>query len=120
MTRKAKGIVVVVAVVVLGALVGIAHRPIPAGALGSLALEGVWDLPSAGVAGTAWSPAQPGIRTYTVNSADFSGVIVICTLPSQGYRVACVSATVCPPSGIWPLPATNRFTYTAPSPTAYT
>ena len=45
------------AVVVLGTLVGIAHRPIPAGALGSLALEGVWDLPSAGVAGTAWSPA---------------------------------------------------------------
>jgi len=45
------------AVVVLGTLVGIAHRPIPAGALGSLALEGVWDLPSAGVAGTAWAPA---------------------------------------------------------------
>lgn len=45
------------AVVMLGALVGIAHRPIPAGALGSLALEGVWDLPSAGVAGPAWAPA---------------------------------------------------------------
>jgi predicted RecA/RadA family phage recombinase len=45
------------AVVVLGALVGIAHRPIPAGALGSLALEGVWDLPSTGVAGSAWAPA---------------------------------------------------------------
>lgn len=45
------------AVVVLGTLVGIAHRPIPAGALGSLALEGIWDLPNAGVASPAWTPA---------------------------------------------------------------
>lgn len=45
------------AVVVLGALVGIAHRAIPAGVLGSLALDGVWDLPSAGVASPAWAPA---------------------------------------------------------------
>lgn len=45
------------AVVVLGALIGIAHRPIPAGALGSLAITGVWDLPSAGVPAPAWAPA---------------------------------------------------------------
>lgn len=45
------------AVVVLGALIGIAHRPIPTGALGSLALDGVWDLPNAGAVGAAWAPA---------------------------------------------------------------
>jgi predicted RecA/RadA family phage recombinase len=45
------------AVVVLGALIGIAHRPIPAGALGSLAITGIWDLPSTGVPGPAWAPA---------------------------------------------------------------
>ncbi|MBI5940553.1 MAG: DUF2190 family protein [Caulobacterales bacterium] len=33
------------AVVVLGSMVGVSHRPIPAGALGSLAIEGIWDLP---------------------------------------------------------------------------
>lgn len=32
-------------IVVQGALIGIAHRAIPAGALGSLALTGVFDLP---------------------------------------------------------------------------
>ncbi len=35
------------AVVVQGSLVGIAQRPIPAGAIGALALTGVYDLPAA-------------------------------------------------------------------------
>jgi predicted RecA/RadA family phage recombinase len=35
------------AVVVQGSLVGIAQRPIPAGAIGALALTGVYDLPVA-------------------------------------------------------------------------
>jgi predicted RecA/RadA family phage recombinase len=66
------------AVVVLGALVGIAHRPIPAGALGSLALEGVWDLPSAGVAGTAWSPAFWNSATNLVTADGGVAGVVRC------------------------------------------
>ena len=64
------------AVVVLGTLVGIAHRPIPAGALGSLALEGVWDLPSAGVAGTAWAAAfwNPATNLVTADGG-VAGVV---------------------------------------------
>jgi predicted RecA/RadA family phage recombinase len=45
------------AVVVLGSMIGIAHRPIPANALGSLAIEGIWDLPiSPTLVMPAWSP----------------------------------------------------------------
>ena len=59
------------AVVVLGSMVGIAHRPIPAGALGSLALEGVWDLPNAGVASPAWAPAfwNPATNQVTADGS---------------------------------------------------
>ncbi len=59
------------AVVVLGHLIGITPRPIPANALGGLAIEGVWDLPSAGVAGTAWAPAywNPATNQVTSDSA---------------------------------------------------
>jgi predicted RecA/RadA family phage recombinase len=62
------------AVVVQGALVGIAHRPIPAGALGSLAVEGVFELPStpgehAGTgAAVFWNPAT--------NLATLDGAII--------------------------------------------
>jgi predicted RecA/RadA family phage recombinase len=44
-------------VVVLGGIVGITTRPIVANALGSLAITGVWDLPSVGVPAPAWAPA---------------------------------------------------------------
>ncbi len=59
------------AVVVLGALIGIAHRPIPAGALGSLAITGVWDLPSAGVPAPAWAPAYwlPAVGLVTADGS---------------------------------------------------
>jgi predicted RecA/RadA family phage recombinase len=66
------------AVVVLGALVGIAHRPIPAGALGSLALEGIWDLPSAGVAAAAWAPAYLNPATNQVTADGSVGGVVRC------------------------------------------
>lgn len=52
------------AVVVLGALIGVATRAIPAGALGSLCLEGVFQIPRATGApieqGTVlfWDPVQ--------------------------------------------------------------
>jgi predicted RecA/RadA family phage recombinase len=52
------------AVVVLGALIGVATRAIPAGALGSLCLEGVFQIPRTTGApieqGTVlfWDPAQ--------------------------------------------------------------
>ena len=66
------------AVVVLGVLVGIAHRPIPAGALGSLALEGIWDLPSAGVAAPAWAPAFWNPATGKVTADDSVAGVVRC------------------------------------------
>jgi predicted RecA/RadA family phage recombinase len=56
--------------VVLGSIVGIAHRPIPAGALGSLAIEGVWDLSAVSPATAAWSPAywNPATNQITGDS----------------------------------------------------
>jgi len=65
------------AVMVLGALVGIAHRPIPAGALGSLAIEGVFDLPSAGVA-AAWAPAYWNPATGQVTSDSGAAGVMRC------------------------------------------
>ena len=64
------------AVIVLGALVGISHRPIPASALGSLALTGIWDVPSAGVAAPAWAPAfwNPATAQVTADSG-VAGVV---------------------------------------------
>lgn len=45
------------AVVVLGSMVGIAHRPISVGALGSLAITGIWDLPIPSMLSMpAWAP----------------------------------------------------------------
>jgi predicted RecA/RadA family phage recombinase len=60
------------AVVVLGSMVGIAHRPIPANALGSLAIEGIWDLPVLpGGATTVGSPVfwEPGPQMATTDPA---------------------------------------------------
>jgi predicted RecA/RadA family phage recombinase len=76
------------AIVVLGALVGIAHRPIPAGALGSLALEGVWDLPSAGVAAAAWASAYWNPATSQVTADGGVAGVVRC-----GVFVRPVAAT---------------------------
>jgi predicted RecA/RadA family phage recombinase len=47
------------AVVVLGALIGVATRAIPAGALGSLCLEGVFQIPRA-----TGAPIEQGTRLY--------------------------------------------------------
>jgi hypothetical protein len=48
--------------------------------------------------GTASFRAQPGIRSFIVNRRGRSGVTVIFTIPSQGYRVSCVSFTRRPAS----------------------
>ncbi len=66
------------AVVVLGQMVGIAHRPIPANALGSLAIEGVWDLPiSPTLVFPAWSPVwwNPASGELTNDPALFPGCV---------------------------------------------
>ncbi|MCK6490710.1 MAG: DUF2190 family protein [Planctomycetes bacterium] len=60
------------AVVVLGALIGITARPIPALSLGSLAVEGVFDLPvipgGTAVPGTTvfWEPGSAQATTNPV------------------------------------------------------
>lgn len=79
------------AVVLLGALVGIAHRPIPAGALGSLAIDGVWEvpvLPGLG-AGTGiplyWDPAgqQATIDGALIPGSQRCGVLARPLLPTD-------------------------------------
>jgi predicted RecA/RadA family phage recombinase len=64
-------------VVVLGAMIGIAHRTIPANALGSLALDGIWDLPiSPTLVIPAWSPVwwNPATNELT-NDGALLGVV---------------------------------------------
>lgn len=58
------------AIVVIGNLVGIAHRAIPAGTLGSIALTGVYELPiPAGSVAGAGEPVfyEPAISQLVVN-----------------------------------------------------
>lgn len=65
-------------VVVLGSMLGIAHHAIPAGSLGSLAVEGVWDLPiSATLVLPAWAPVwwNPSTQTLTNDPALFPGCV---------------------------------------------
>jgi len=82
------------AVVVLGALVGVSHRPIPAGALGSLALEGVWDLPSAGVASPAWAPAFWNPATNQVTSDGSVAGVLRCGVFVRPVAAADLTARV--------------------------
>jgi predicted RecA/RadA family phage recombinase len=66
------------AVVVLGQMVGIAHRAIPAGKLGSLAIEGIFDLPiSPTLVFPAWSPVwwNPASGELTNDPALFPGCV---------------------------------------------
>ena len=66
------------AVVVLGSMVGIAHRPIPTNTLGSLAIDGVWDMPvSATLVMPAWSPVwwNPMAGDLTNDPALFPGCV---------------------------------------------
>lgn len=77
------------AVVVLGALIGIAHRPIPAGALGSLALEGVFDVPvatgtNAEVGTQLFWDATTQVATINADSG---------TNPPLGVAVRAIAAT---------------------------
>ena len=65
-------------VVVLGGIVGITTRPIAANALGSVAVTGVWDLPSAGVAAAAWVPAYWNPATGQVTADGGVAGVVRC------------------------------------------
>ena len=64
------------AVVVLGSLIGIAHRAISAGMLGSLVIEGVIELPIVGAVAPAWSPVfwDPATGTATTDGT-VAGVV---------------------------------------------
>lgn len=70
-------------VVVLGSMLGIAHHAILAGSLGSLAVEGVWDLPiSATLVLPAWSTVwwNPATQSLTNDPALFPGCVRAGTL----------------------------------------
>ena len=54
--------------------------------------------------------AQPGIRTFTVKRAAFSGVSVRTTFPSTGYRVCCRTCTCMSPSAMSASLPMNRLT----------
>ena len=68
------------AVVVIGDLVGVAKKPIPANTLGSLAVEGLFDCPKAAGAGTAipggtkvyWDPVA-NVATATAGTLKYLG-----------------------------------------------
>ena len=65
-------------VVALGTMVGIARGSIPANALGSLAIAGVWDLPiSPTLIMPAWSPVwwNPASGELTNDPALFPGCV---------------------------------------------
>ena len=77
-------------VVVQGHLVGVTPRPIPAGGLGSLLVEGVFDLPVAPGATAAigdllfWNPATNlAILDATVAGAVYCGVSVLPLAPAD-------------------------------------
>ena len=77
------------AIVVLGNLVGIAHRAIPAGTLGSIALTGVYELPiPAGSVAGAGDPVfyEPAISQLVVGAGAPPG------LPRVGLLVRPLTA----------------------------
>lgn len=77
------------AVVVIGDLVGIAPRDIPANTTGSVALEGVYKIPKATGAGTA---IGAGVKVYwdaAAGVAKLSGV----SLPMIGYSIVAAGTT---------------------------
>jgi len=78
------------AIIVLGDLVGIAHRAIPAGTLGSVALTGVYELPiPAGVVAGAGDPVlyDPAVSQLVVAAGAPPG------LPRVGLLVRPLLAT---------------------------
>ena len=85
------------AVVVLGSLIGIAHRPIPAGALGSLAITGVWDVPVVpGLAAAAGTPVfwDAATQQATIDGALFPGA-VRCGVLARPLAAADTAVRVC-------------------------
>jgi predicted RecA/RadA family phage recombinase len=77
------------AVVVQGSLVGIANRPIPAGSLGSLTLEGVFDVPvTPGTTAAVGAPLYWDPATQIATSNAGSGAN-----PPLGVVVQAIAAT---------------------------